>query len=42
MPERSLSASSAVSLVVLIAASVFVWVEFGAFALSVLKAWTAG
>ena len=38
MPERTSTAASAVSLLVLVAASVFVWAEFGAFAVSVIRA----
>jgi hypothetical protein len=36
------SAGSAVSLACLMAASVFVWAELGAFAVSLLRAWTSG
>jgi hypothetical protein len=37
MSQRSLSAGTAVSLLFLLAASVLVWAEFGAFAVSVLR-----
>ncbi len=42
MPQRSLTALSAVALFFLLAISLLVWGEFGVVAVSVLRVWTGG
>lgn len=42
MSERSLSAASAVSLLFLLAASAFVWIEFGEFVVSMIRGMAGG
>ena len=42
MSDRSMSAFSALALVCLLAISAAVWGEFGAFAVTLVRAWTGG
>ena len=42
MGDRSLTAFSAVALLLLMAVSALVWGEFGAFGVSLVRAWTLG
>ncbi|HEY5410082.1 MAG TPA: hypothetical protein VIJ94_05080 [Caulobacteraceae bacterium] len=42
MAHRTLTALSAVALMFLFAASALVWGEFGAFGVSLVRAWTGG
>jgi hypothetical protein len=42
MGEKSGTAFSAVGVIMLLLVSALVWGEFGAFGLSVIKAWTGG